>query len=425
MSFQSNLQGLGRIFYLLLEFEAKHNIMNIGMVLDNEFTGDMRVENEVLSLVEAGFNVHVLCFNYGNKPNREDYNGAQIIRLNISIFRKNKMKALTNTLIDPYTRFWAKKIKGFVEDFNIDVLHVHDLYLLGSAFKAKTKLGNKIKIIGDLHENYTAALKYYKFSNTFPGKYIISIPKWERTEINWVNEADHIITVIEEAKERYKQLGVPEDKITVVANYVNPDSFLSSYDNEDIRSKFKYKFVLSYIGGFDSHRGLESVIRSIPIIRKSIPNLMIVLVGAGKNEAELKELVSALHVQDNVSFEGWQSPEKVPLYCEISDICLIPHLKTEHTDNTIPHKLFQYMLLEKPVIASNCVPLERILRDSKAGLTFRSNDENDLASKVIELFNDQGILSRMGRNGKNAVKRVYNWSNTASSLIGLYQKISA
>jgi hypothetical protein len=51
--------------------------MNIGMVLDNEFTGDLRVENEVQALRRGGFNVFVLCLNFGNKPSIEEYHGAK------------------------------------------------------------------------------------------------------------------------------------------------------------------------------------------------------------------------------------------------------------------------------------------------------------------------------------------------------------
>ncbi len=76
--------------------------MNIGMILDNEFTGDMRVENEVISLSKAGYKVFVLCFNHGNKKAHEDFHGAHIIRIPLSKFRKNKMKGLVNTFIDPY-----------------------------------------------------------------------------------------------------------------------------------------------------------------------------------------------------------------------------------------------------------------------------------------------------------------------------------
>lgn len=393
------------------------------MILDNEFTGDMRVENEVYSLSQAGFKVFVLCFNHGGKAEREEFHGGTIIRLNISKFRKNKMKGFTNTFLDPYTAYWAQKITRFVREHKIQTLHVHDLYLLGAAFKARRKLGTSIPIIGDLHENYPAALKHYRYVNKFPGKYIISVPKWERTEIEWIRKADHVITVIEEAVERYVGLGLPKEKLSVVANYVNPDFFLQGDVDAAIKEKFQGRFVLTYTGGFDAHRGIECTIRAMDLIRKKVPNALLVLVGTGANLQELEVLVSELKLSDHVSFEGWQKAEMMASYNQVSDICLIPHLKTEHTDHTIPHKLFQYMLLEKPVVSTDCKPLKRILEESHAGLSYASNDHEDMAKQIIYLYEHPEERQRMGRNGAMAVQDRYTWDATAKNLITLYQEI--
>ena len=333
------------------------------------------------------------------------------------------MKGLTNTFIDPYTLYWSNHLVNFIKKYNINVVHVHDLYLLGAALRANKRLSTRLPIVGDLHENYPEALKHYKFAQTFPGKYIISIPKWERTEIKWLNKTDHIITVIEEAKMRYQKLGVEEDKITVVANYVNSEMFLAPAFNEDISKKFSKNFVVIYIGGFDLHRGLESAVRSLPLLEKEIPNIKLVLVGAGRNEVDLKQLAHSLKVDHLISFEGWQPPSSIPSYIKISNICLIPHLKTAHTDNTIPHKLFHYMLLEKAVLSSNCNPIQRILIGSKAGLIYDSNNEIELASKLIYLRNNLEKAQKMGKNGKRAVIEKYNWEETKKDLIDLYNKI--
>ena len=119
----------------------------------------------------------------------------------------------------------------------IEVLHIHDLWMLNSAYKANKEFN--LPVVSDLHENFVHALDHYRFANTFPGNLLISKKRWERSEIKWTNKADHIITVIEEAVERYKSLGIAEDKISVVANYVNLDSFLSSPIDENIVNKFK------------------------------------------------------------------------------------------------------------------------------------------------------------------------------------------
>jgi len=393
------------------------------MILDNEFSGDLRVENEVITLQHKGFDVFVLCLNFGSKKKIEEFYGAKIYRISISKNIKKKLAALNNTIFNFYPIFWSKHIKQFIKENNIDVLHVHDLWMLNSAFKANKKIG--LPVVADLHENYVEALKYYKYANTFPGNIIISKNRWVRSEIKWCRKSDYLITVIEEAVERYKDLGISESKISVVANYVNIKNFLTDKIDESIVKKFHNYFTVTYVGGFDIHRGLEIAIKAVPLVVKEAKNFKLILVGSGRNFNNLKQLVGELKINDYVAFEGWKPSEKLISYIKASDICLIPHLKTGHTDNTIPHKLFQYMILEKPVIASNCNPIKRILNETKAGLVYNSSNPIELAEKIILLYKQNELRRKMGINGKESVINKYNWNEAGKNLISLYKKIES
>ena len=390
------------------------------MLLDNEFTGDMRVENEVISLAKNGFNVTVLCLNHGTKKSEEDFHGARIIRISISLFMKNKMKGLTNTIFDFWKSYWWKQIKKIDGLKEYDAIHAHDLHMVPIALKAKEKLNNGVKVVADLHENYPEAMKHYKYSNTFPGNLIISVKKWERKEIEWLKQCDQVITVIDEAVNRYIKLGVDASKIIVVQNYVNTDVFDTYTLNSEITEKFKGKFVVSYIGGFDDHRGLHTLIKAIHILKNKVNNIHLLLVGRGINFEQLKELSDTLDMKKHISFEGWQPPTALPSYINASDVCIIPHKKTVHTDNTIPHKLFHYMMYRRPIIASNCTPMERILHESKTGLVFESGNEVDLSEKIFELYQNDEQREAFGQNGEIAIQERYSWKEAAKSMVTYY-----
>lgn len=398
--------------------------LHIGMILDNEFTGDMRVENEVQALQKAGYQVFVFCINHGNKLERENYHGAKIIRIKLSKFWKKKLNGLNNTIINIYPTWWKNKIIKLAKENNIDVLHVHDLWLLEGALLANKTL--KVKIVADLHENYVHALANYKWSTSFPGNLLVSQEKWKRKEIEWLKKVDDIIVVIEEAKTRVQELIGNKKSIHVVANYVNIDEFKAADKNyvNLLKDRFAENITLTYTGGFDLHRGLENLVEAIPIILKTFPNFLLVLVGSGSNENDLKELSIKLNIDKHITFEGWQKPEVLPAYIQASDACVIPHMKTEHTDKTIPHKLFQYMLYEKPVLTSNCEPLKRIVNETGSGEVFIQSDVSDIAQKVIEVLSDPNTMVTMGSNGREAVLNKYNWDETAKALVSLYNKIA-
>lgn len=396
--------------------------MNIGMILDNEFNNDKRVLNEAAALTEAGFNVYVLCFDWGNHDS-DELNGVKISRIKASKKISFKMRALTNTVFDYYTSYWAKRIIDFVQKNNIDVIHVHDLYMIGSVLKAKKKIRRKIKIVGDLHENYVAGLQGYRFSTTFPGNILISINKWKKTEKKWISSLDYAITVVEEMKNRISAYIDPE-KIYIYENLVKISDFTHYKIDKSVEDKYKNKFVLSYVGGFDYHRGLHTVIDSLKFL-KDLSDLKLCLVGSGKNINELKQQAEENKVLHLIEWEGWQKYERLPNYFYNSDIGLIPHLKSVQTDNSSPNKLFQYMLTEVPVIVANCNSIQRVLEETESGLIFSSNNPVELAERIRYLYNHPEERKKLGANGKKAVLEKYNYSKTKENLINLYKKISS
>ncbi|MFW6219197.1 MAG: glycosyltransferase, partial [Bacteroidota bacterium] len=153
--------------------------MNIGVIVDNEFNHDARVRNECKILAQAGHDVTVLCFNFGKYKTFEKVGNINVYRISIKQKIRNIFFAFNNS-IELYNIFWSNKIKKFIKKFNIDALHVHDLYMAKAAHYA-TKNTN-INFTLDLHENYPAAVKGYQWMYQFPFTYLIRPQKWERLE---------------------------------------------------------------------------------------------------------------------------------------------------------------------------------------------------------------------------------------------------
>jgi len=392
----------------------------IGMILDQQFPPDPRVENEALSLIKLGYDVFLLSYSFSGFSSFEEYRGIKVVRISANKKYIKKMRGLVN-VIPVYEIFLTPKIRQFIKEYEIDCLHVHDLYLLGAVLRVKGRL--KIPIVSDLHENYIGGLKRYQFSTTFPGNLLISIPKWQRKEKEWLDNTDKIICVIEEAQERLLQLNLPISKISVIPNYINIKEFNDSKIDNSILLKFKDIFVISYLGNFDLHRGLDLLIKGFFICREQGLKAHLLLVGDGKNRVDLERLASNLGMNDFIHFEGYRPSRDLPSYLLASNIGVIPHEKTEHTDNTIPHKLFYYMYYKRPVLVSNCRPLERIVTNTHCGLVFKNKDDEDLAKKIMVLYNDETRRKLLGENGYNSVIKEYNWEVNENRLEKLYEEI--
>jgi glycosyltransferase involved in cell wall biosynthesis len=392
---------------------------HILMVLDHAYPPDLRVENEVKTLVSAGFEVTVLAIGPDRRPALEEDGSSRIIRARIPAQLRNKMRGLAGSfpLLDLYLGHLLKKIHR-IHPF--DALHAHDLYLFGATIKAGKKLD--VPVVGDMHENWVEALRHYKWSTTVPGKWVVNLEKWQKLEDRWTREVDHLIVVIEEMAERLILGGLDPGHITTVPNTIHLDDF-ASWPVEHLAGFDDPRPRLIYTGGMDRHRGLEELIRAMPLILKKHKSAELVLVGGGAVEGELKELVSSLGLDEQVVFAGWQKQHLVKSYLATCDVGVIPHKKTVHTDHTIPHKLFHYMYMELPCLVSDCKPLKRIVSETKCGLVYASGSPEDLAQKAIRLLDDATLRKQAGAAGAKAVQEKYNWNATATGLVAVYRKL--
>ena len=391
------------------------------MLLDGEFPPDTRVENEMRTLAKAGYDVHLLCYDFsGTKAKVENFAaGITIHRIKASRRFHKKFNPLA-LVLPVYFSFWQKRAFTFVKKNKLDIIHVHDLRLAEIGNRIRKKFN--IPYILDLHENWPAGLGVYAFSTSLIGKMIVSTKSWERHEKQQVKNATAVITVIEEMSQRISSLGVAENKIFTVPNYIS----LIFFDSGKIKAALERKpgeISLFYSGGFDAHRGLDTLIKAMKIVQSENPQIRLHLIGGGRTEPELKNIALQNKI-NNVKFYGWQPDRKLPSFMETCDIGIVPHKKNEQTNNTIPHKLFQYLWKQKPVIVSDCKPLKRLVKEMECGLVFKSGDENDLANKIITLAQNKSIRKQMGKNGYKFIIEKYNWNISEQELLKLYKQLT-
>jgi glycosyltransferase involved in cell wall biosynthesis len=396
--------------------------MRIGMMMKWRIPPpNVRAQNEARTLMTAGHKVYFLIEGRPGEAREESMNGLNVVRgVRMSAPREIWHRYTFNfTYRDP---LWTKAIDRFVREHSIDVLHVNDLPLLKEGILAGKRLG--LPVVADLHENYPAGLQVW-YTNRLKKATIYEHGRWARYEREALRAVDAIVVVIEEARDRLVQLGISAEKISVVPNTVPAQSGEIPIDS-GIVERYRDRFVVSYIGGFAPHRGLDTVIRALPLAREHIPNLKLVLVGGGNvgYRKRLENLARELRCDDLVELTGWKPQESIWSYIEASAVCLVPHARNPHTDTTIPNKIFQYMLRGRPVIVSDCPPLARIARDTGGGLIFRWDDPASLAERIVELYRGEDARRKMAAAGRASVLDRYTWEKTSEPLVELYRRLA-
>jgi len=387
------------------------------MVLEVDFPPDERVEKEALSLIEGGHEIFIACYSLKQTEDLaiSNYKGIHICKKRLSSFLyKSGVGALKFPF---YFNFWRNFLHKVITELNPDAVHVHDLPLARIGYEIGTTYN--IPFVLDLHENYPALLSVSKHTNTFLGKILSSNLQWQKYEKNYVEKADEVIVVIDEARDRLLPFRSGKSQPVVVMNTLD-ERIVPAIGRKDVFSP-----VLYYSGGVTPHRGLDIVIRAIPKVLLSFPSFEFWIVGKGNEETNLKLLAKKLSVKDHVVFHGWKNFSDMFGLMALSYAAIIPHTKNAHTDSTIPNKLFQYMYYQKPIISSNCIPIERIVHETHCGLIYRHDEPDDLADKIVRIYSNRVECRKFAENGKKAITSEYSWVNDQRRLIELYSRLKS
>ena len=389
--------------------------MKILMVLESEFPPDVRVENEMLALSEAGHEVHLTCSTRKNRPQIELSGKAVIHRKTITSFI---YKSSVGCLKFPfYFNFWRSFIFNLCANEKFDVIHIHDLPLSKVGVEVKRRFN--IPLIIDLHENWPALIKTATHTRTFLGRLLSSNKQWIEYERKMLPEADKVITIIEEARDRIIGLGIEPEKICMVSNTIN-------FENLPITAKKKEPaaFTIFYGGAINKHRGLQIVLKAIKICVANNIDVKLWIVGNGSFRKELEELSETLNIKSHVHFLGQKPFHEMLEILAKSDIAIIPHLRTDNNDASSPNKLYQYMYLNKPIVSSDCTSLKRIINETHTGFIYKNDSAGDLASLIGKLHKDRSLLDAISDNGRKAVMAKYNWNVDKERLIKAYSHLA-
>lgn len=384
------------------------------MVLETEFPPDVRVENEMQALTEAGHEVHLACSTRKDRPATEVSGKSNIHRKPISSFI---YKSSVGCLKFPfYFNFWRDYIFRLCAKEKFDVIHIHDLPL--SKIGAEVKKKFRTRLVIDLHENWPALIKTAIHTQTIPGRLLSSNRQWVEYERKMLREADKVITIIEEARDRVKGLGIDPAKICMVSNTIN-------FENLTVKSQHKASDILTifYGGAINRHRGLQLVLEAIKMCVTKNLKIRFWIVGDGSYRKELENFSKILGTDSYVHFWGHKPFNEMLDILAGSDVAIIPHIRTENNDASSPNKLYQYMYLNKPIISTDCTSLKRIITETHTGFIYKNDSYEELFLLLEKLITDRNLLKETDGNGKKAVLEKYNWNIDKKRLIDAYRQL--
>ena len=392
--------------------------MKIGMILDSTYPDDARVTNECTELLKNKHEIHLFCLCF-KKPfvKNEVINQINVHRYHCSKLTY-KLSALAND-IGLYGVILKNKIKDFVKNSDVEVLHVHDIQIAKAAISVSKRFGIKYNI--DLHENRPEIMKYYKHVNSFLGKIFISPLRWKKAEESFVEKANKIVVVTENAKEELlSRVKIDQKKIVVYPNTVRDNFYKNKKTDKVLEKQYSKNFVITYVGNTSERRGLLTVIESLKTLRKTIPNIKLLIVGKSSFDEVLKNETRKHGVKDLVDFIGWVKENEIPNYLSISKLGLSPLHRNIHHDTTYANKIFQYISFGCPIVSSNVTAQSELVKRYNIGVVFEDRNVMDLTKKIIQLYSEKNLFEKYRANCIESIKKLNN-SVISNQLISIYE----
>lgn len=353
---------------------------------------DTRIfHKQAISLEKNGYKVILIAQHTKN----EVVNNVTIKRLPLTKNRFYRMFFLNWLCF-----FYALKEKA-------DLYHFHDPELTITAFFLKVLTGKKI--IYDVHEDYSEAIKTKLWIPAFIRNIIIFFYKVQEKLLTCCY--DSIITVTDTIEQKY-----PANKIIQIRNYPLID-FIPQNTKKNYKKKDNYTLI--YAGSISRIRGILEIIKALDLVKHTVK---LKLLGSFESK-ELEKEASLLPGYRKVDFMGWVDRKTVHIEMQAADIGLICLHPVERYKVAIPVKLFEYMSIGIPVIASDFPFWKQFIEEENCGLMINPLVPQDIALAIDYLIDNPELCCKMGTNGIKAVSNKFNWLIEEKKLLALYKKL--
>lgn len=380
--------------------------MKIGVVVDNEFDHDHRVQKEIRMLQQEGHSISVLCFDF--KKTYKTYPNLNVKRIRIPK-KVRDLLVLLNTNFNFYELLWQKHIAQFIKENNLDALHVHDLYLSKAANKGIQQSTRAIPLTLDLHENYPAAINSYEWAIKGWRKYVVQPKKWYQKEGEYLGYADNLIVLSDSFKDdlikRFPFL--KSENIFVHPNMPDFESY-QDFEKTDYSVDFESDLpTLFYFGVVAKRRGVLDILPWIIELMEEGTKFHTLIIGPTDkaDKAQFQSFINHPILKDYITYIPWSDVNYLPAYLKKITIGLAPFQVNAQHDSGVANKLFQYMYGEIPILATKCKAQQQLIEDSECGLLYDTKTE--FKSAVKQLIESESLRKQLGVNGKQKLLELY------------------
>ena len=302
-------------------------------------------------------------------------------------------------------RIW-KKVKNFIQEQDIDIIHAHGTRANSNMFWAAKKLN--LPIIYTCH-----AWSFHIDQNPLVKKMRIWSEDFltSRMDVNICGSVANRDT----GKKLFRNFDA-----TVIYNSIDAKKFNPYGDYKDVRRELgiaKDEIVIVSVARLTLQKQPLKLIRAFAEVSKRVPKARLLMVGGGELQGKVEELIASLNLGDRIILQPFR--QDVPDVLAASDIFVLPSLW-----EAFPIALLEAMSMGKAVIGSNVDGTPEIIRHKENGILIQlENIEQQLAEELVSLCNDKSLRGRLQQNAISSIYNKYNVETLARKNEEIYEQL--
>ncbi len=250
------------------------------------------------------------------------------------------------------------------------------------------------------------------------------IPLLERFERLNLAVAARIFVVSAVERRNLLRCGIPDEKIVVNPNGVDPEEFQPGIGGAAVRCELgvaEHETLAGFVGTFGPWHGVLTLAEAITLLPDD-SGVRFMLVGAGRLRDEVERIIRHAGKEQQVVFAGHVDHERVPVLLDACDILLSPHVPLEDGSEFFgsPTKLFEYMAMGKGIIASRLGQIADVLVHEETALLVEPGNARQLSEAILRLKGARGLREHMGAEARRIVIAQHTWSHNAQRVLDEY-----
>jgi len=309
-------------------------------------------------------------------------------------------------------RATAQRIGELIEEHRPDALHAHSPALNGmAALWAGRRYG--LPVTYEIRAFWEDAAVDH--GTTTEGSLRYRLTRWHETYV--ARAVDRVCTICEGLRQDLVGRGIPAEKITVIPNAVDVAQFpLGGPPDPALQEKLGLQgaYVLGFLGSYYAYEGLDLLLEAVPELARRIPEVRVLLVGGGPQEAALQAQAARLGIADRVVFVGRVPHQEVNRYYDLLDALVYPRKPMRLTELVTPLKPLEAMAQGRVLVASDVGGHRELIRDGETGLLFKAGDAASLVDAVVRLRGTAGLAAKLRQAGREFVEHERTWAASTS-----------